>query len=302
MTPQPVLAVLPMLDEPPAGRPGRPVRASLIVVLVDVRDPGQRRHRAAGRGRLGRRARWSSPATRSTPTTPRRCAPRPARSSTSPSAVRRRPAALAAELARRGLPHPGHRRARRRGLRRRSTGRSRRRCSWATSPRGSTRRSDGALGGAAGHPDGGAGRVAQRGRGLRRGLLRGVPPTPGRRCRRHVASRTADRPTVTGDGLDMVTDNVDLDIDGITGDGRAGHRGRGVDRRPGAGRDRAPGQALRADPGPPRPGRPRPRGPQGGRPPAQRGAGQARGAAGRPAGPSWPRPSEPRPSRPTAST
>jgi RNA methyltransferase, TrmH family len=41
VTPQPVLAVLPMLDEPPAGaepwlaRPG-----ALIVVLVDVRDPG----------------------------------------------------------------------------------------------------------------------------------------------------------------------------------------------------------------------------------------------------------------------
>ena len=41
VTPQPVLAVLPMLEEPPTGadvwsaRPG-----SLIVVLVDVRDPG----------------------------------------------------------------------------------------------------------------------------------------------------------------------------------------------------------------------------------------------------------------------
>ena len=41
VTPQPVLAVLPMLEEPPAGAgawtagPG-----SLIVVLVDVRDPG----------------------------------------------------------------------------------------------------------------------------------------------------------------------------------------------------------------------------------------------------------------------
>jgi len=41
VTPQPVLAVLPMLEEPPAGaevwqaRPG-----SLLVVLVDVRDPG----------------------------------------------------------------------------------------------------------------------------------------------------------------------------------------------------------------------------------------------------------------------
>ncbi len=41
VTPQPVLAVLPMLEEPPAGTP--PWQAgpgSLVVVLVDVRDPG----------------------------------------------------------------------------------------------------------------------------------------------------------------------------------------------------------------------------------------------------------------------
>jgi TrmH family RNA methyltransferase len=41
VTPQPVLTVLPMMDEPPAGRstvvgPD----GALIVVLVDVRDPG----------------------------------------------------------------------------------------------------------------------------------------------------------------------------------------------------------------------------------------------------------------------
>ncbi len=41
----------------------------------------------------------------------------------------------------------------------------------------------GALCGHPGHPDGGAGRVAQCRRGLRRGLLRGLPATPGRRCR-----------------------------------------------------------------------------------------------------------------------
>ncbi len=41
VTPQPVLAVLPMLDEPPAGADVWSARAgSLIVVLVDVRDPG----------------------------------------------------------------------------------------------------------------------------------------------------------------------------------------------------------------------------------------------------------------------
>jgi TrmH family RNA methyltransferase len=39
VTPQPVLAVLPMLDDPPPDRwTARP--ASLVVVLVDVRDPG----------------------------------------------------------------------------------------------------------------------------------------------------------------------------------------------------------------------------------------------------------------------
>ncbi len=41
VTPQPVLAVLPMLPEPPAGAPAWQARAgSLVVVLVDVRDPG----------------------------------------------------------------------------------------------------------------------------------------------------------------------------------------------------------------------------------------------------------------------
>ena len=41
VTPQPVLAVLPMLDEPPAGSdPWSAHDGALIVVLVDVRDPG----------------------------------------------------------------------------------------------------------------------------------------------------------------------------------------------------------------------------------------------------------------------
>ncbi len=41
VTPQPVLAVLPMLDEPPEGADvWQPGPGSLIVVLVDVRDPG----------------------------------------------------------------------------------------------------------------------------------------------------------------------------------------------------------------------------------------------------------------------
>jgi TrmH family RNA methyltransferase len=37
VTPQPVLAVIPMLDDPPAFEPGP---WSLLVVMVDVRDPG----------------------------------------------------------------------------------------------------------------------------------------------------------------------------------------------------------------------------------------------------------------------
>ncbi len=41
VTPQPVLAVLPMLEEPPAGSEAWSARSgALIVVLVDVRDPG----------------------------------------------------------------------------------------------------------------------------------------------------------------------------------------------------------------------------------------------------------------------
>jgi TrmH family RNA methyltransferase len=41
VTPQPVLAVLPMLDEPAAGSaPWTASEGALIVVLVDVRDPG----------------------------------------------------------------------------------------------------------------------------------------------------------------------------------------------------------------------------------------------------------------------
>jgi TrmH family RNA methyltransferase len=41
VTPQPVLAVLPMLEEPPSGSdPWSAHEGALIVVLVDVRDPG----------------------------------------------------------------------------------------------------------------------------------------------------------------------------------------------------------------------------------------------------------------------
>ncbi|HEX3334473.1 MAG TPA: RNA methyltransferase [Acidimicrobiales bacterium] len=41
VTPQPILAVLPMLEEPPPGAPEWEARpGALVVVLVDVRDPG----------------------------------------------------------------------------------------------------------------------------------------------------------------------------------------------------------------------------------------------------------------------
>ena len=84
VTPQPVLAVLPMLDEPPAGtEPWSARDGALVVVLVDVRDPGNAGTVLRRRTPRGRRS-SSTPATRSTPTTPRRCAPRPGRSSTCP--------------------------------------------------------------------------------------------------------------------------------------------------------------------------------------------------------------------------
>ena len=67
--------------------------------------PGQRRHGAPRGRRLGVDARWSSPATRSTPTTPRPCAPRPARSSMSRCAVRPDPRAAGRRAVGGGLPH-----------------------------------------------------------------------------------------------------------------------------------------------------------------------------------------------------
>ena len=84
VTPQPVLAVVPMLAEPGpdelAARPG-----SLVMVLVDVRDPGNAGTVLRAADASGAAARSSSPPTRSIRTTPRRCAPRRVRSSTFPS-------------------------------------------------------------------------------------------------------------------------------------------------------------------------------------------------------------------------
>ena len=60
VTPQPILAVLPMLEEPPAGTESWAARAgtgSLVVVLVDVRDPGNAGTVLPRRRRLGLRGR-----------------------------------------------------------------------------------------------------------------------------------------------------------------------------------------------------------------------------------------------------
>ena len=140
VTPQPVLAVLPMLDEPAPGADvpvGPPVRP-LVVVLVDVRDPGNagtvlRTADASGVDAVVFAADSVDPYN-----------PKTVRASAGslfhvPFAVRDDPARVAAELAGRGLPHPGHRRPGRAtdyaGAR--LVG-ARRRCSSATSPPAST--------------------------------------------------------------------------------------------------------------------------------------------------------------------
>ena len=182
VTPQPVLAVLPMLEEPPAGtEPWSARDGALVVVLVDVRDPGNagtvlRAADASGSALVVFAGDSVDPYN-----------PKTVRSSAGslfhvPLAVRPDPAALATELAaggirtlatvvRDGRTTPD------------STGPCRRPSSWATSPRGSPAELVGALVGHPGHPHGGAGGIAQRRRGLRGGLLRGLPATPGRRCR-----------------------------------------------------------------------------------------------------------------------
>ncbi len=138
VTPQPVLAVLPMLEEPPVGAdPWSAHPGALIVVLVDVRDPGNagtvlRAADASGSTLVVFAGDSVDPYN-----------PKTVRSSAGslfhvPLAVRPDPRALATELAARRLPHAGHRGAGRRGLRRGSTGPHRRPSSWATSPPGST--------------------------------------------------------------------------------------------------------------------------------------------------------------------
>ena len=182
VTPQPVLAVLPMLEEPPAGTAPWSARdGALIVVLVDVRDPGNagtvlRAADASGSALVVYAGDSVDPYN-----------PKTVRSSAGslfhvPLAVRPDPRALATELA-----APGSARS--------ATvvrdGEDYAGLDWSVptavflgnESAGLDPELAGALSGRPGHPDGRAGRVAQRRRGLRRGLLRGVPPTPGRRCR-----------------------------------------------------------------------------------------------------------------------
>ena len=183
VTPQPVLAVLPMLEEPPAGtEPWSARDGALVVVLVDVRDPGNagtvlRAADASGSALVVFAGDSVDPYN-----------PKTVRSSAGslfhvPLAVRPDPRCPGDRAGRRRLPHAGHRGAGRRGLRRARLVRARRPLFLGNESSGLDPELAGALVGRAGHPDGGAGRVAQRRRGLRRGLLRGLPPTPGRRCR-----------------------------------------------------------------------------------------------------------------------
>ncbi len=182
VTPQPVLAVLPMLEEPAAGtEPWSAHDGALVVVLVDVRDPGNagtvlRAADASGSALVVYAGDSVDPYN-----------PKTVRSSAGslfhvPLAVR----------ARSRVPWPPSCRAP-------GSARWPPSCGTARTTPGSTGRPHGRLSGQrvvrarsragrralrrVGHPDGRAGRIAQRRRGLRRGLLRGLSPTTGRRCR-----------------------------------------------------------------------------------------------------------------------
>ena len=180
VTPQPVLAVVPMLAEPGAdvlaARPG-----SLVMVLVDVRDPGNagtvlRAADASGATAVLFAADSVDPYN-----------PKTVRASAGslfhiPFAVRDDPRAVAEELSEAGfrtlatvvrhgddytdfdwsVPTRGLPRQRVLGPRRRTLPDARR---------------------SAGHPDGRPGGIAERRRGQRGGRLRGGAPAPGRGCR-----------------------------------------------------------------------------------------------------------------------
>ena len=197
VTPQPVLAVVPMLDDHVGARTPWPAADAAAGRRAGRRArPGQRRHRAAGGRRLGVDARSSSAPSRSTPTTPRRSGPRPARSSTSPSPCsttrRRRRRAWPARATARWPPSCGTAR---------TTPHSTGQCPTAVFLGNESAGLDPALSesldGDGGHPDGGPGRVAQRGGGVRGGLLRGAPATPGGGAVRRRIAAAERRPILT---------------------------------------------------------------------------------------------------------
>ena len=182
VTPQPVLAVLPMLEEPePGTAPWSAHDGALIVVLVDVRDPGNagtvlRAADASGSALVVYAGDSVDPYN-----------PKTVRSSAGslfhvPLAVRPDPRALATELSsagfrtlatvvRDGEDYAGARLDRPHG-----------RLSGQRVVRAASRAGRRPLG-HAGHSDGRAGRVTQCRRGLRRRLLRGVSPATRRQCR-----------------------------------------------------------------------------------------------------------------------
>ena len=175
-------------SEPWSARPG-----ALVVVLVDVRDPGNAGTVLRGADAVGV-DRWSSsPATRSTPTTPRRCGPRPARSSTCPwpSDPTRAPWPPSWPTGR--LPHARHGGARRGGLRAVWTGPALGRSSWATSPPGCPELS--APCGHAGHPDGRAGPSRSTSAWPAPWSASRRSASAGAAVPRHVASQAAERRT-----------------------------------------------------------------------------------------------------------
>ena len=246
VTPQPVLAVLPMLDRAAADERSAGTCA-LVVVLVDVRDPGNagtvlRAADASGSARSSSRADSVDPYN-----------PKTVRASA--GSLFHVPFAVAARSGAAGR-RAGRAPASARWPPSCADGDDYAALDWSVADRPVPRQR-------VGRADPGAGRPARRRRGHPHGgqaeslnvgvacavvVLRGVPPATGRRCRamrEPVASAGAESE------VDMVTDNVELESKASPRDGEGPSRPR-LDRRAGRGGDRAPGQALRPGPGPPR--------------------------------------------------
>ena len=180
-----------------------------------------------------------------------------------------------------------------------STGPCRRRCSSATSPPGSTPRLCGELAGSLAIP------MAGRAESLNVGVACAVVCFEAFRQRRGggAGARAAIVPT-GGTGSATMTDDVDLDVDGIAGDGERAIAARGTRRRCSAqveteylGKRSALTRAHRAL------GALEPRGAQGGRTAAPRGPRtRLEAQLADPPRPSWPTPSAARRCGPTAST